>query len=101
MSQMRDDTLLGMLADRAGVDQDDVGLFDGFDQGKARLLKRGTDQSRIQLVHLAAKAFDVHLQITDFRFHILDFGFHIVWGFVLLAFVVGRLQVFDEAGYLF
>jgi hypothetical protein len=58
--QVREDPLLGMLSYGARIDQYGIGLFDIVRQTEARLLQRGTDQRRIQLVHLATEAQNMH-----------------------------------------
>ncbi len=55
------DLLLGVLADRAGVEQDHVGVGGGVGQDVALPLERADDQLAVEHVHLAADGLDVDL----------------------------------------
>ena len=57
VAQVGQNAGLSVLADRAGIDDDDVG-FGGFvGQGIALFGQRCNQQRRIEFVHLAAEAF--------------------------------------------
>jgi hypothetical protein len=60
MSKMRKDPLLCMFADRTGIYQNNVSLLNAFGQAKPRPFKRGTDQRRVQFVHLTSEGFNVY-----------------------------------------
>ncbi len=57
------DLQVGPLADRARVDQDDVGVVETIAQGVAALNEDRLHQFRVVLVHLAAVRFDVDAKI--------------------------------------
>jgi hypothetical protein len=60
MAEMRKDPLFSMFADRAGIYQNNVSIFFACDQAEPRFFKRGTDQRRIQLIHLTSKSLYMH-----------------------------------------
>jgi hypothetical protein len=58
MAKLREDALLGVLADGAGIYQDNVGFLDVICQREACLHKARTDQGGIELIHLTPKGLD-------------------------------------------
>ena len=54
-----EDLLLGLIADRAGVIEDEVGIFFALDLAIALRDERAHDLFRVVEIHLAAKGLDV------------------------------------------
>jgi hypothetical protein len=48
--------LLGVVANRAGVYQDDIGLLNTIGKAEAFFFEGGSHQGGVQLVHLATEA---------------------------------------------
>ena len=55
------DALLGLLPDRAGVDEDDVGPVGSRYGAVPRPPQLPLDEGRVGLVHLTAEGLDVHI----------------------------------------
>ena len=55
------DLLLGVLADGAGVEEEDVGVGGGVGEVVALPAERADDELAVEHVHLAADGFDVDL----------------------------------------
>ena len=61
LAELREDLVLGLLADRAGVDQDHVGLALVVGELVLTLAKQAGDPLGVVLVHLAAVRDEVEL----------------------------------------
>ena len=59
VAEVRGELRVGLLADRAGVEDDDVGLGGGRRLAEAELLEQALDPLRVVSVHLAAEGGDV------------------------------------------
>jgi hypothetical protein len=57
--EVGDEALVGLLADRAGVEEDEVGLVAGGGLAVAERLEHALHALRVVLVHLAAEGGDV------------------------------------------
>ena len=66
--QAIEDLLLGLIADGAGVVEDQPGFLDGRDLAVALRNERADDLFRVVGVHLAAKSLDVK-RLLGFRAH--------------------------------
>jgi len=60
MTQMGEHPLLGVIAHRAGIYQDDVSFFNAVSKTESGLFERRSYKGRIQLVHLAPVGLEVH-----------------------------------------
>src|SRR5690242_14943676 len=59
VAEVRGELRVGLLADRAGVEDDDVRLVGGRRLAEAELLEQALDPLRVVSVHLAAERGDV------------------------------------------
>jgi hypothetical protein len=60
IAQPADHAVLGMLANRAGIDQDNIGVLGTRREGIASLAQDGADRLRIGDIHLAAVGFEIN-----------------------------------------
>jgi hypothetical protein len=80
LAELGEDLFLGLFADRAGVDQDDVGL--GLVGGQLQAMFGGEHvghAGRVVLIHLATVGLDVELALGG-RVHGHGGGYSVPWG---------------------
>ncbi len=85
LGQTPPDTLLGIVADRAGVDQDDIGQADILGVDVSLPLHQGNHDFRVADIHLAAVGFDEKFASgarqgaqcirIEFKFHVPNFRY--------------------------
>ena len=85
LGQAPPDTLLGIVADRAGVDQDDIGQADILGVDVSLPLHQGNHDFRVADIHLAAVGFDEKFASgarqgaqcirIEFKFHVPNFRY--------------------------
>jgi hypothetical protein len=66
MTEVREHPLFGVVANGAGVYQDDIGLLDGVREAEACFFEGGSHEGGVQLVHLAPEA----LYMYSFLIHV-------------------------------
>ena len=70
LADFADDFVFGVLADRAGVEDDDRGPGGIVGGAQAVILKLAGDEFGVELVHLAAHGFDVKGVIHNFLYRL-------------------------------